>query len=208
MFTDLVIAFQHQSLLCIGRQLNLSDFPAVLINAKDRYLYCLRHKRLKHSPSCIIRSADEYTSFLLFLALSAFKEGEDELAESIYLVNRRINGIDCFYTRQLPDIFHLEHPLGSILGAAVYSNYFVCYQSVTVGGNTSLEYPRFEEGVVMYAHSMVAGSCHLGFNSSIGANVMLYNETLENDSILKSVSGAHVKSFNRINNIERFFVVA
>jgi serine O-acetyltransferase len=116
-----------------------------------------------------------------------------------------MNTFDCFYTRALPEIFHLEHPLGSVLGDALYSDYFVCHQSVTVGGDTGCNYPKMDQGVVMYAHSLAIGPCELGYNSSVGANAMIYGGVLERDTVLKCQQGSIIKTANRISNIDTFF---
>ena len=204
-FENVVQAFRRHSTLYSGFEIDLNDYAAVYSMAKDRYMYCLRHKRLKHHPFDLVVSADEYTSFLVFLAASAYAAGRLDVAETSYLINRRMNGFDCFYTRSMPDVFHLEHPLGAVLGNAVYGNYFVCYQAVTIGGDRQFHYPTLREGVVMYAHSSAIGSCELGANSCVGANAMIFNDVLECDMVLKCQSGAIVKAPNKFNNIDHYF---
>lgn len=205
LFEYVVPAFKRHSMLYSHFEIDLNKFLPIYGMAQDRYMHCLRHKKLKHHPSSLVTSADEYTSFLVFLASSAYAVGQLDVAESSYLINRRMNGFDCFYTRSMPDVFHLEHPLGSVLGNAIYGNYFVCYQSVTIGGNRQCHYPTLREGVVMYAHSMAVGSCELGRNSSLGANAMIFNDILEDDMILKCQSGVIVKEPNKYNNINHYF---
>ncbi|WP_216904184.1 hypothetical protein [Synechococcus sp. CCY 9618] len=205
LFDNVIPAFRRHSSLFGSLEIELQDFAPIYGMATDRYMNCLRHKKLKHHPSDLIASADEYTSFLVFLAAAAYSENQLDLAESAYLINRRMNGFDCFYTRSMPDIFHLEHPLGAVLGNAVYGNYFVCYQAVTIGGDRQYRYPTLHEGVVMYAHSLAIGSCELGTNSCVGANAMIFNQTLEDNMILRCQSGVFEKVPNKFNNIGLFF---
>ena len=56
------------------------------------------------------------------------KEGEfkrlskEDLASKAYCLNKALHAIDVFYEVELPEIFFLEHPLGTVLGRAKYSN--------------------------------------------------------------------------------------
>ena len=133
-------------------------------------------------PTCIVEHADEYTSFIAFLAQAASRSGDLDLASAAYLVNRRINNFDCFYTRNLPSIFHLEHPLGSVIGNANFGNYLVVYQGVSVGGDLKLRYPSFGDGVALYARSSVIGDCSIGNNVAIGAGVQVFAERIESNT--------------------------
>lgn len=45
-----------------------------------------------------------------------------------------MNGVDLFYAIELPQKFGAEHPLGSVMGRAKYSEGFFFYQGCTVGG--------------------------------------------------------------------------
>ena len=121
-------AFSRQLHVLCGHEIDMSISGSILKSAKDRYLYCLSRKKIKHLPSRILRHADEYASFLFFLSSQAWRDGNSELAELAYLLNRRLNNFDCFYTRQMPDVFHLEHPVGSIIGQAKSGEYLVVYQ--------------------------------------------------------------------------------
>ena len=138
-----------------------------------------------------MQHSDEYASFLCFLAREAYRSNEIELAEIAYLVNRRLNSFDCFYTRDIPDKFHLEHPIGSVLGPAKYSNYLVVYQSVTVGGDINEIYPVFGEGVALFAKSSVIGKAVIGSNVAIGSHCQVYSEAVPDDTAVKFVRGSN-----------------
>lgn len=189
-FADFEPAFARQSLLICGKEIRLKKgWAGVLNDACDRYLYCLSKKRIKHRPSNILMSSDEYTSFLVFLACQAYRSECIELAELVYTVNRRLNSFDCFYTRDMPDVFHLEHPLGSVLGQAVYGNYLVVYQNVSVGGDMKLRYPSLGEGVALFAKSSVIGKTVIGSNCAIGAGVQVYGGIVSDGSSLSLRDG-------------------
>ena len=117
-----------------------------------------------------------------------------------------MNSFDCFYTREMPEIFHLDHPIGSIVGQSKMKNYLVIYQGVSIGSNLKNQYPSFDEGVVLYARSSVLGSCHISSNSAIGAHVILYNENIKNNSSVSMRNKEGVK-VNQIKWIvkDRYF---
>ena len=205
-FEELISLFAKHTYIFIGEELNLSDFGKVYNQTCEKYCYCLSKKDSKHYPTKLIKHSDEYATFLIFLAREFYLNSYIEIAESTYLINRRLNSFDCFYTREMPDIFHLEHPIGSVIGQANMKNYLVVYQGVSIGGNLKMEYPTLEEGVVFFPNSTVIGSSHIGNNSAIGAGVQLYNKNVSENS---AVSLRHPKG-TTINKIKwsiksRFF---
>ena len=48
--------------------------------------------------------------------------------DKIYYLNRLLNSVDLFYKVTLPDIFMLDHPLGSVIGRGTFGNYFSFYR--------------------------------------------------------------------------------
>jgi serine acetyltransferase len=205
-FSGFDSVFSRQAFLLCGATVDISSDHSTVRFAKERYLYCLSRKKIKHYPSCILRHADEYTSFLFFLSQQAWRDGETELAELAYLINRRLNNFDCFYTRELPDVFHLEHPVGSVLGQAQFGDYLVVYQGVSIGGDLRLRYPEFGEGVVLFAKSTVIGSAKIGSNCAIGAGVQIYGGCVHSDTSVSLRSGIGVTSAPLHWSVqERFF---
>ena len=206
LFTDLSDSFARQSLVFCGIEIRLDDFPDVYRLAREKYLYCLSKKKIKHYPSRLLMHADEYCSFLVFLARQAYLHGEEDLAETAYLVNRRMHAFECFYTRDVPNIFHLEHPVGSVLGQASFGEYLVVYQGVSVGGDIKLRYPRLGEGVVLFSKCSLIGSVDIGQNCAVGAGVQLYGESvLDNVAITCRGQAGSVKSSLSWSVKERFF---
>ena len=190
-FADLEQAFARQSLFLCGREVRLKEWAGgrILNNACDRYLYCLSRKKIKHYPSNILMNSDEYTSFLVFLASEAYLSQCNELAELVYVLNRKLHSFECFYTREIPDLFHLVHPLGSVLGQAAFDNYLVVYQGVSVGGDMKIRYPSLGEGVALFANSTVLGKAVIGSNCAIGAGVQVYGGIVSDGSSLSLRDG-------------------
>ena len=112
--------------------------------------------------------------FLYYLSNSIWKDTQDDILPSkLFYLNKIMHGLDLFYSVSMPDIFLLVHPVGSVLGNASYSNYFICYQNCTVGSD--IDYPLFDEGVVLYAHASVIGKCNIGKNVRLGAYSFVIN---------------------------------
>ena len=113
---------------------------------------------------------------------------------------------ECFYTRDILDIFHLEHTVVSVLGQAVFGDYLVVYQGVLVGGGIKLRYPRLGEGVVLFFKCSLIGDAEVGSNCAIGAGVQLYGEsTPHNIAVSNHGSAGFVSSPLKWNVRERFF---
>lgn len=112
----------------------------------------------------------QYTIFLYLMSREVFKIGKNSLlADKIYYLNKALNCCDLFYEVELPEYFRLDHPLGSVMGRAIYGNGFSFSQCCTVGNNNGI-YPKIGENVKMCAYSSIIGNCHIGNNVIIGAN--------------------------------------
>lgn len=174
--------------------------------AVERHKYCMSYKVIKHIPTHISFHADEYAAFLYFFSNELYKRlGENVFAEKIYLLNRYLNSLDIFYDRELPDIFHLEHPIGTIIGRAKLSNYLEIYQGVTIGGNLQLEMPDIGENVSLYAGATIIGKTKIGCNCSIGSGVTLLNEIIENNStVINTLTPIRIKNKKDNHNTQLF----
>lgn len=205
-FIGLESVFSRQAYALCGKQIDLAKHRPTVKKAKDRYLHCLSKKKLKHFPSLVVNHSDEYASFLFFLSNQAWHDCNIDLAELAYLVNRRLNSFECFYTRQLPDVFHLEHPVGSVIGQAVFGEYLVVYQGVSVGGDLKLRYPEFGDGIALFAKSTIIGSAKVGSNCVIGAGVQIYGGFIPSDTAVSLREGLGVTSSSLSWSVqERFF---
>src|SRR5690606_27406824 len=76
----------------------------------------------------------QYTIFLYFLANTLFvadRNAHRALADKLYYLTRALNGLDLYYEVEMPDIFFLDHPLGSVIGRGVFGNFFTFSQQCT-----------------------------------------------------------------------------
>lgn len=123
----------------------------------------------------------QYMTFLYYLSHDIYKNANSgQLCDKLYYLNKIFHSVDLFYAIDLPDHFGAEHPLGSVMGRAKYSNGFFFYQGCTVGGTRDKEgclyYPELGENVHMFSNSSILGNCHIGNNVNIGAGCIVKNQ--------------------------------
>jgi serine O-acetyltransferase len=158
-------------------------------DACDRTEYCfsrVRNKFFFDGEQTLFNHlhSDQYAVFLYYLSNTIWEQSRDSaLASKVYLLNKSLHALDAYYEVKLPDVFLLAHPLGTVLGRATYSNYFVAYQRCTVGSNLNGEYPTFAEGVALYGGTMVIGRCHLAQNSWVAAGSLLMDIDTATDHV-------------------------
>lgn len=113
----------------------------------------------------------QYCIFLYFLSRTIFLNNPDyrSLADRVYYLNKALNAVDLFYEVELPDIFAVDHPLGTILGRAKYSDYFTCLQNCTVGNNNGI-YPTIGRYVTMLSGAKLIGDSTVGDHVILSAN--------------------------------------
>lgn len=128
---------------------------------------------------------DQYATFLYFLGNTIYTCcGQKQLCDKLLNLQSILHGFFLSYKCEMPDIFVLAHPIGSIIGNAKYSDGLYISQNVTINthtdaaGNADLHVGK---GVVFLANSTVIGNQPIGDRVSIGVNVLLYNQKIEDD---------------------------
>lgn len=180
----------------------------VVSDAVDRMGYCIARLRGKYFAEGRFDHlhTDQYAMFLYFVGNSLFRRRDDlALAAKLYALNKALHSIDAFYEVELPDVFLFSHPLGTILGRARYSNYFVVYQHCTVGSNLDGIYPTLGEGVAMYGGSAIVGKCSVGANTALSFGTVVMEEDVPADSVVFGRSPSLVVKPSRRNVIEDRF---
>lgn len=129
-----------------------------------------------------------------------------DLCEKLYILNRMLNGVDLYYKTKMPKYFLVGHGLGTIFSRAVYGNYLVIFQNVTIGVQDGA-YPIIGEKVVIYPNSVVAGNCVIGNNSVIGAGTVLVNKVIPDNSLVYLQNGLLTIKSNDRNEIQKYFDV-
>lgn len=126
---------------------------------------------------------DQYCMWLYLLANELHRQGgSSEICSKLFLLNKALHGCDIFYEVALPSIFLVVHPLGTVLGRASYSDYFVSYQRVGVGSNHDV-YPHFGQHVTLRPGASVLGACEVGDKCQIAAESLLIDRSLAPNSL-------------------------
>lgn len=127
----------------------------------------------------------QYMTFLYYLSNTLYKtEAQGSiLCDKIYYLNKSLNGLDLFYTVELPDFFMAEHPVGTVIGGnGKIGDGFTFYQGCTLGGymapDGGIIYPELGDNVRLYTNSSIIGRCQIGSNVGIGAGAIVKNEDI------------------------------
>lgn len=128
-------------------------------------------------------NGDHYAMWLYLLASELFqKGGPTKLCNKLFLLNKALHGCDIYYEVELPSVFLLVHPLGTVLGRAKYEDYLMVYQHVCVGSNHDV-YPTLGPNLTLHPGSSVLGRSSVGENCSIASNSLLLDSELSSNYI-------------------------
>lgn len=169
------------------REVAAGEYRPFVDAALERLEHCFAAIKNKYFPGRSEtyfnhRHTDQYAMFLYLVANSVFRRhGELALAEKAYALNKALHALDCSYEIELPEIFGFQHPVGTVLGRAKYSNYFFVYQRCSTGGK-DLIYPTIGEGVVMYGGSSIIGKCSIGNNVWLSAGALVMEQDIPGNS--------------------------
>lgn len=127
----------------------------------------------------------QYSIFLYFLSRQVFlsSKGNNTLSDRIYYLNKCLNGLDLYYEVEMPSVFFLDHPVGSVMGRAVYGERFSFSQNCTVGNNKGI-FPVFGQNVAMKSGAKVLGKCAVGDNVIFSANSYVKDADIPDCSIV------------------------
>lgn len=145
------------------------------------------HTYLSHTHT------DQYAMFLYFFMNSLWKISENKaICNKVMTLNRALHGFFVSYKCALPGIFCIQHPVGTVLGNARYSDYLVVLQNVTVNTGVSEDgtlVPKLGKGLYLGAGSKIIGNEPIGNRCSIGVNAIVYNQKIEDDFNVISQGG-------------------
>lgn len=130
---------------------------------------------------------DQHATFLYFLENTIWREyGEKQLCDKLMNLNRLLHGFLLSYKCSLPNVFILGHPVGSIIGNALYSDGLYIGQNVTINTHIDSEGRldlKIGKGCVLGAGAKIIGNQPIGDRVSIGVDVLIYNQAVENDKV-------------------------
>ncbi len=117
----------------------------------------------------------QWLIFLCYMANTLSSDSNMDLrlrktiADKVYYLNKIMHSVDIYHEVELPSVFFMEHPVGTVLGRARYSDGFMAYQGCTVGGNKG-HYPTLGRNFRMMSGSKILGDSHVGDNVTLAAN--------------------------------------
>ena len=140
--------------------------------------------------------ADQYAQFLYYFSNSLWELSENKaVCDKLINLNRTLHGFFFSYKGKLPDIFLFGHPVGSIIGNAVYHDFLVIFQNVTINTANDQEgnpAPILGKGLFLGAGSKIIGNQPIGDRVSIGVDALVYNQSIGNDKVVIRSSDGHV----------------
>jgi serine O-acetyltransferase len=192
--TDLALYVRKQFETFFPDGADLGDLPGLVDLALGRVEHCFSRVRLKGffangEARFSHWHSDQYAIFLYYLANSAFREKPGHpIADKAYALNKALHALDAYYEVALPDVFAVQHPVGTVLGRATYSDYFICYHNCTVGANLASDYPAFGRGIVMFGGSRIIGKTSVGDNTLVSTGaIVIDGGALAPDSVLHGI---------------------
>jgi serine O-acetyltransferase len=173
-------------------------------------------ERLRHAIDCVRAryfrdngvstfshlNNDQYAMFLYLLAHEiARHEGGGGVCDKLFGLNKALHGLDCYYGIDLPEVFLFCHPVGTVLGRAKYSDFFLVYQNCTVGSNHDTDHPVIGRCVALYKGSSVLGASRIGNNCKIAADATVMDQDVPDGSIYFGRMGSsQIKPCRRPDN--------
>jgi len=132
---------------------------------------------------------DQYATWLYLLSNEIYvSNGNINVCEKLFLLNKMLHGCDIFYEVNLPSVFLLVHPLGTVLGRADYSDFFVVYQRCGIGSNHDI-YPRLGKYLTMRPGSAILGDAEIQENCHMAAESFLIDKSLPANTLVYGPPG-------------------
>ncbi len=156
----------------------------------DKCRYCIQNITNKHFNGEINPlHSGQWCIFLYFLSNTLSSATHKKLADKVYYLNKVMHSIDIYHEVNLPRVFFLEHPVGSVFGRAKYGENFFAMQNCTVGGNVNknsgnIDYPIIGNNVKMYSGSKIIGKSIIGDNVTIAANTYIKDAEIPDGAIV------------------------
>jgi serine O-acetyltransferase len=147
----------------------------------DRVQTCVNAVRMWKENEFDYLHSSQYCIFLYYLANTAWRNRQDQkFCTKLFLLNKALNGFDCFYDNALPDKFFIGHSVGIVLARTTLANYLVLYQNSTIGKNHG-DAPVLGEGVVLYPNTAIIGKCRIGAGTVVAQGCSVINQDTPGD---------------------------
>jgi serine O-acetyltransferase len=161
-----------------------TDIDAHLDEALQRLSVCINSVRMWQPDRYDPLHSSQHCTFLYFLSHTIWKNtGTTQTPLRLFLLNKALNAIDCFYEVELPKVFLIGHSVGIVLAKATYGNHLVLYQNSTVGKNHGVA-PVLEDGVILYPNTAIIGDCLVRAGSVISQGVSVIGQSTESQKVV------------------------
>lgn len=155
-----------------------------LPQALSRLEFCIDDIAMWRQGEFDILHSSQYCIFLYYLSNTIWRhEQARSICTKLFLLNKKMNAIDCFYEIEMPDVFFIGHSVGIVLAKATYGNRLVLYQNSTVGKNKGIA-PIIENDVVLYPNTAVIGNCIIREGSIISQGVGIIDRHTKGKSLV------------------------
>jgi serine O-acetyltransferase len=199
------VAHQLQQFFPDGQNDAEQLLDACLDEALHRLENCINEVRMWRPSEFDYLHSTQYAIFLYFLGNTLWrKEGSNRLCVKLFLLNKALNGIDCFYEIEMPDVFFIGHTVGIVLAKATYGNYLVLYQNSTVGKNHGIA-PVIGNGVILYPNSAIIGESSILDGSVISQGVSVINRNTPGDCLVFQGNSGNLVFLRKENSYKEFF---
>lgn len=171
-----------------GNPLRVDEVLPSLSRAQSRLEHCfsaINNKYFFDGQQAVFDHlhGDQYAAWLYFVSNQLHRDGAPaSWSKKVFLLNKMMHGCDIFYEVELPSIFLLVHPLGTVLGRGHYQDYFMVYQRCGIGSNHDI-YPSLGRHVTLRPGSAVLGHCEIGDNVAIAAESLVLDHSVPADSV-------------------------
>lgn len=159
-----------------------TDVNNALDIALQRTEYCFKHINVSHYTRdgevwFDHLHMDQFSAFIYFLANSLWIESENKaICDKLMSLNKVLNALFLSYKCKLPDIFMLNHAVGSFIGNADFADFLIISQNVTINPKfNSSDGPTIGKGVALKAGVSVVGHTQIGNGCLIETNTLLNN---------------------------------
>lgn len=201
------VTTQLQTFFPDGDDTHNNILDSCMDKALNRLEVCINPVKMWKTGEFDYLHSSQYAIFLYFLANSIWQqEGKNcrRTCNRLFFLNKTLNGIDCFYEIQMPEIFFIGHSVGIVLAKASYGNYLVLYQNSTVGKSHGIA-PVIDDNVIMYPNSAVLGASHIRSGSTLSQGVSVINKTTDENCLVFQGSNGNLICKPTSNSTKEFF---
>jgi serine O-acetyltransferase len=170
-----------------GEDLRADEIVPSARRAMSRLEHCFSHVANRYffdGASAIFDHlhGDQYAMWLYLLSRQLHEDRAPQAwSKKLFLLNKSMHGCDIFYEVELPAVFLLVHPLGTVLGRGHYSDHFIAYQRCGIGSNRGV-YPTLGRHVTLRPGSAVLGNSRVASNVTVAAESLILDRDVPSDT--------------------------